>query len=75
MGLWFWEMLGNIGLSSMDDNHYNENYVGDILRRFLYHEYDANGLGCAFRSASHPDLRNWELWYQMNFHLGDILEV
>lgn len=75
MGLWFWEMIGNIGLSSMDDNRYDEEYVNDILRRFLYHNYGSNGLGCAFRSASHPDLRDEELWYQMNYHLADILEV
>ena len=75
MGLWFWEMIGNMGLSNMDDNRYDEEYVDDILRRFLYHNYDLNGLGCAFRSVSHPDLRDEELWYQMNYHLADILEV
>lgn len=73
-GLWFWEMIGNMGLGQMDDEQYDEEYVDDILRRFLYHKYNSKDKrGCAFRSTEHPDLSGYELWYQMNFNLNDIL--
>lgn len=71
-GRWFWEMISNMGLGRMNDNNYNEAYVNDVLTKFLYRQYDADGTGCAFRSVSHPDMRNDELWYQLNYHLGDI---
>lgn len=75
VGQWFWEMIGNMGLGRMSDDNYDEAYTDDILRRFLYHDYDADGRGCAFRSLSHGDLSEYELWYQMQFHFADILEV
>lgn len=74
-GLLFWEMIGNMGLGSQTDENYNEEYCDDILRKFLYHNYGPNGLGCAFRSTAHKDLTNYELWYQMNLYINDILEV
>lgn len=73
IGQWFWEMIGNMGLGHMTDEHYDEDYCNDILRRFNYHDYTSDGLGCAFRSAKHPDLRDEELWYQMNYHFDDII--
>ena len=75
VGQWFWEMIGNLGLGRMSDDNYDEDYTDDICRRFNYRDYASDGRGCAFRSPSHGDLSEYELWYQMNFHFSDILEV
>lgn len=73
-GEWFWEMLANMGLGVYSDDRYNEQDVDDILRKFLFHDYnDKDTLGCAFRSSEYPDLSSFELWQQMNFHLNDLL--
>lgn len=34
-GQWFWNMITNLGLGSMDDRKFNENRVEDIVTRFL----------------------------------------
>ncbi len=75
---WFWEMLVNLGLGSMDDAQYDEAYVDEVLERFLNREYEANGKGGLFivqnpRYAQY-DLRTVDIWYQLNWYLSDISE-
>ena len=74
-GEWFWIMIVNLGLGSMDDTRYDEEYVDDILDKFLNREYDADGTGGLFpvrnpRYAQY-DLRNVDIWYQLNWYLQE----
>lgn len=74
-GEWFWIMIVNLGLGSMDDTRYDEEYVDDILDRFLNREYNADGTGGLFpvrnpRYAQY-DLRNVDIWYQLNWYLQE----
>lgn len=71
---WFWEMIQSLGLISMRDSDYDANYTNDVIQRFLDHEYRPDGEGGLFtiRNAT-EDLRNVEIWYQMNWYLNSIL--
>lgn len=71
-GQWFWEMLSSIGLSKYNDDNYDEEEVDRLIDMFLYRNYGPNGEGCAFRSSDGEDMRNIDLWYQMQRHLIDI---
>lgn len=70
-GIWFWEMLNNIGIGHMNDREYNEETIDILLYKFLHREYDNNGIGCAFRTTKDVDMRNTELWYQMQYHINE----
>ena len=71
---WFWIMIDNLGLSNMDDDHYDENLIYKVIDRFLNHDYDKNGKGGLFIiENSHRDIRNVEIWYQMMWYLDDII--
>lgn len=72
---WFWNMIDNLGLDSMNDLYFDEEYTEVIIDRFLNREYDENGKGGLFtvKRCTH-DLRTVEVWYQMCWYLDDILE-
>lgn len=71
-GQWFWTMLQNLGLDIYDDWHWFESEVDRILDVFLHRRYERNGLGGAFPVYSgSTDLRNKDLWYQMNAYLEE----
>ena len=73
-GQWFWNMIINLGLDSMDDKHYDETYVNKAVSRFLNRKYAKNGSGGLFTIAnSREDLRQAEIWYQMCWYLDEIL--
>lgn len=70
---WFWMMVTNLGLSSMTDIRYNEEYVTDVIDRFLNREYDPDGRGCLFRIKGYPyDMRDMGIWYQLCHFLNTI---
>lgn len=71
-GQWFWNMIVNLGLGSMDDRRFDADSVGDILRRFMNRQYRPNGAGGLF-AIKRPlhDLRSAEIWYQMNWYLDE----
>ncbi len=73
-GQWFWNMIINLGLGSMDDSKFDENYVEDVVSRFLDRKYKRNGEGGLFtvKNCKH-DLRTVEIWYQMCWYLDEIL--
>ncbi len=73
-GQWFWNMIVNLGLGSMNDAKYNKDYVDGVISRFMNREYKRNGEGGLFtvENCKH-DLRTAEIWYQMCWHLDDIL--
>lgn len=71
-GKWFWIMLDNLGLGSMTDENYDPILVNDIIHRFLSHEYCRNGEGGLFTISNPPhDMRNTDIWYQMNWYLSE----
>lgn len=75
-GQWFWGMIVSLGLGSMTDNRFDKAYVTDILKTFLERKYEANGRGGLF-TLKHckRDLRNVEIWYQLNWYLDEYLGV
>ena len=74
-GRWFWIMINNLGLSNMDDNNYDENYIHKVVIRFLKHDYGKNGNGGLFKiNDPRRDIRNVEIWYQMMWYLDNILK-
>lgn len=71
-GQWFWGMITNLGLGGMYDAHFNKQFVLERVGRFLNHNYAPNGKGGLFTVRnSNQDMRNLEIWYQMNLFLDD----
>jgi hypothetical protein len=71
---WFWEMVDSLGLSSLQDGRFNRNFAESVITRFLRREYEPDGRGGLFtiEGCSH-DLRTVEIWYQMMWHLDNII--
>lgn len=73
-GQWFWDMVVNLGLGSMTDDHYDKRYVIDVIDRFLDREYEPNGRGGLFTiRGCDRDLRRVEIWHQTCWYLGSIM--
>lgn len=70
---WFWQMIRNLGLYGMTDDRFDEYVVRDSIERFLDREYEPDGKGGLFRiiNCKH-DLRDVEIWYQLNWYLDNI---
>lgn len=66
---WFWNMIVNLGLGKMTDEHFDISETQDIIIKFLKHEYGPNGEGGLVRVYDHGDLRNVEIWYQVMWYL------
>lgn len=71
---WFWNMITNLGLGSMNDNQYNRSFVTDIVETFLNREYEPDGRGGLFtiRDCDY-DLRTMEIWNQLCWYLDSII--
>ena len=69
-GQWFWSMIVNLGLGFMTDSRFDEQFVDDVIFRFLNREYEPDGKGGLFtvRNCKY-DLRTVEIWYQMCWYL------
>lgn len=73
-GQWFWNMVVSLGLGSMTDRKFDGVWVDYALRRFVERDYYPNGEGGLFTVHNAPrDMRNIEIWYQMNCYLNEIL--
>lgn len=71
-GIWFWTMVENLGLITMDDWNYDEETVRAAVNRFLDRKYSRNGYGSIFFANDHgTDLRKAEIWYQMCWFLTE----
>jgi hypothetical protein len=67
-------MVGSLGLLDMDDGRYDEIHVNYILEDFINHNYSFDGRGSLFYvQNSAIDMRNLEIWSQMNWYLSTIL--
>lgn len=72
-GQWFWNMITNLGLGTMNDARFDRNYVGDTIQRFLDRDYERDGKGGLF-TVKHCryDLRDVEIWYQACWYLNNV---
>ena len=74
-GKWFLDMIVNLGLEKMTDDHFDKRYVERILHRFLNREYGRNGDGGLFTvHHSRIDMRSVEIWYQAMWYLDEVLK-
>lgn len=75
VGQWFWQMIVNLGLGPMKDSNFDPNYVDERLDIFLNRKYAKNGDGGLFKIHDRTrDMRKTEIWYQMHWYLGEVLE-
>ena len=73
-GQWFWNMIVNLGLGSMDDEKFDRGYVEFVLNRLLDRQYERNGKGGLFTvSNCRRDMRSVDIWYQMCWYLDEIV--
>lgn len=67
---WFWSMIKTLGLRSMTDDKFDDEYVSSVIDRFLNREYAPNGDGGLFKiNNCKYDLREVEIWYQLCWYL------
>lgn len=78
---WFWEMISNLVLDGIDDNEFwsdPEDYEAEILDRVddvIDINYDRDGLGGLFllrEGVAPQDMRDTELWYQMQYYANEV---
>lgn len=68
---WFWVMIRSLGLEHMNDKNFDQEYIEGVVTRFLEHDYDPDGNGGLFYIENcSRDLRNVEIWYQLNWYLS-----
>lgn len=74
-GQWFMNMIKNLGLIEMTDDHFTREYVAQILTRFLDRKYERNGDGGLF-TVNHDriDMRSVEIWYQAMWYFDEVLK-
>lgn len=71
--IWFYTMICSLGLSEMTDENYDEQVVSEIIDRFLARKYDSNGSGGLFFVENCiEDMRNIDIWYQLNYYLRSL---
>lgn len=71
---WFWIMIGNLGLGSMNDSRFDRRYVDTTIERFLERDYEPNGRGGLFViRGCEDDLRDVEIWHQLCWYLDSIM--
>lgn len=71
-GKWFWLMISNLGLDSMNDICYEDKTVEKTIKKMLNREFKRNGSGGLFRTANPDrDMRSVEIWEQMCWYLAE----
>lgn len=71
-GLWFWCMVGSLGLMKMTDDNYDEQKVTMVVDNFINHDYKPDGRGGLFTLKNPPhDMRDAEIWNQMCWFLSE----
>ena len=72
---WFWEMVDNMGLASMDRYNFDKSYCDEVIDRLLKRRYLRDGRGGLFHTNDPKiDMRKSEIWYQMNVWLEENFE-
>ena len=64
--VWFWQMIDNLMLDGMDNEHFDPQNVDGVLNVLLERRYFSNGSGGLF-PLKKPNLnqKRVEIWYQM----------
>lgn len=71
---WFWGMINNLGLGGQYDSDYDSKYVQEVIERFLNRDYAPNGKGGLFTIRHRDqDMRDVEIWYQLQYYLDEIV--
>lgn len=78
---WFWEMVSNLALDGIDDTEFwsdpegNEAEILDRVDDIIDVKYDKDGLGGLFllrEGVAPQDMRDTELWYQMQYYANEV---
>lgn len=70
---WFWLMIFNMGLNDMLDGAFDRYKVEHAINILLDRAYEKDGTGGLFIVKKHvEDLRDIEIWYQMQWYLGEV---
>lgn len=70
---WFWGMITSLGLGSMEDSNFDQDYIEFVIHRFLKRKYEPNGKGGLFIiRGCEKDLRKVDIWCQMCWFLDTI---
>lgn len=72
-GQWFWEMIENAGLGTMDEQNFDEDFVEETVYVFMNREYEYDGSGGNIFLDEAHNLKALEIWYQMNLYLRKYL--
>ena len=74
-GVWFFNMIANMHLAGMTDEFFDILTVERAVTNVIEHNYARNGDGGLF-SVRNPaiDMRTAEIWYQMNWYLGELYD-
>ena len=71
---WFWTMLKNLGLGSMSDEYFDRKKAKENISIFLNREYCPDGTGGLFKlKHCGYDLRDIEIWTQLNWYIETII--
>lgn len=71
-GLYFWEMIENLGLKDCTNETFQPEIVDEKLNFMLDRDYSANGVGSLFPVASPKiDQKKSEIWYQLQAYLAE----
>ena len=71
--IWFWVMIDNLGLLKMTDDKYDPVIVEAAVFNFMNHMYEVDGEGGLFYVPGRTDMRDMDVWYQLNQYLNEII--
>lgn len=77
---YFWKLIENLRLLKLDDERFlqlnGDFFVAEAVDRVLHRTYDSTGEGGLFPLKNdHGDQRCDEIWYQMQFWLGENMGI
>ena len=70
---WFWRMIWNLHLYSLDDQNFDREMAEKIVDIFLSRKYEPNGDGNIVRIDDGRDMRDIEIWCQLCWYANYIL--